>query len=436
VDGQGYQTVGTDQTAPYEVQWDTRQFANGDHNIHAEAYDAAGNHGFAGIRVTVANEGSDTDAPGQVADLAAGSPTSSSLRLTWTAVGDDGRTGRASQYDIRYSLQPITYSTWQSAVQVSGEPVPQSAGQAESFTVMGLQSSTMYYFALDVADEEGNRSGLSVVASASTSEPGTVEPGFVMIPAGTFTMGSPTTEQGRWRDESQHQVTLTRALHVCDHEVTQAEWESIMHWNDSGFHGPNKPVEQVTWYDCLKYCNERSVTEGLTPVYSFTTTSTDGNHITGATVGEPNWDGDGYRLLTEAEWEYACRATSTTRFHTGNCLAANEANCNGDYPQGDCPTGENRGTTIDVKQFAQNIWSLYDTHGNVWEWCWDLREYDHDYPPGAVTDPRGADSGPVRVIRGGGWDNDAPDCRSAVRSMSEPHWRSSEAGLRVARVAQ
>jgi formylglycine-generating enzyme required for sulfatase activity len=126
-------------------------------------------------------------------------------------------------------------------------------------------------------------------------------------------MGSPVDEPGRGLDEIQHEVTLTRALLVADHEVTQSECQAVMFWNESYFQGANRPVEMVTWYDAVSYCNLRSTGDGLTAAYTLTGVTYSGNHIISATV---TWKqaANGCRLLTEAEWEYACRATSATAF--------------------------------------------------------------------------------------------------------------------------
>jgi formylglycine-generating enzyme required for sulfatase activity len=256
---------------------------------------------------------------------------------------------------------------------------------------------------------------------------------MVLIPAGTFTMGSPTDEPGRSPVEIQHQVTLTRAIYVSTYEVTQSEWQSVMGWNESSFQGPNRPVEEVTWFDAVKYCNERSAREDKRLVYTITGVRTSGNHITAATV-TANWNASGYRLLTEAEWEYACRASSTTAFCNGPITHADH-DC-GDDPGLDLVgwyCGNAGHTTHDVGGKASNDWGLQDMHGNVLEWCWDLYEL---YPAGPITDPVGPASGWVRVFRGGGWNHYAPYCRSALRSFITPDHFDFYIGLRVARKAR
>jgi formylglycine-generating enzyme required for sulfatase activity len=256
-------------------------------------------------------------------------------------------------------------------------------------------------------------------------------PGMVRIPAGTFTMGSPTNEPGRFDNETQHQVTLTRAIYVSIYEVTQSEWQSVMGWNESYFQGTGKPVETVTWYVAVSYCNQRSARDGYTPAYTITGATMDGNHITGATV---TWNqaANGYRLLTEAEWEYACRATSTTAFCNGPIT--NSAYDCGDDPGLDLVgwyCGNTSGTTHDCGGKSANAWGLQDMHGNLREWCWDwLEAYSGD-----VTDPTGSALGSYRAYRGGGWADYARNCRSAARAAHWPYTRYRHIGLRLARTS-
>ena len=162
--------------------------------------------------------------------------------------------------------------------------------------------------------------------------------------------------------------------------------------------GDDCPVEQVSWNDTQEFIRRLNQKEG----------------------------GNSYRLPTEAEWEYAARAGTTTPFNTGNCLSTDQANYDGNNPLSGCSKGEYRKTTVRTGAFSPNAWGLYDMHGNVWEW---VQDWKGDYPSGSVTDPAGPLSGSCRVYRGGGWDNDARGCRSANRNVITPDIRLDGSGL-------
>ena len=255
--------------------------------------------------------------------------------------------------------------------------------------------------------------------------------GIVLVPAGTFIMGSPTGEPGRYSNETQHEVTLTKAIYVSTHEVTQSEWQVVMGWNTSYFSGVNRPVETLTWYDAVSYCNQRSTLDGFAPAYTITGATYIGNHITGATV---TWNqaANGYRLLTEAEWEYAARATSTTAFCNGAITNIICSPLDPNLGQVGWYCGNASSTTHDVGGKMANAWGLKDMHGNVWEWCWDSYGI---YPTGPVTDPTGPAFGSARVVRGGSWGNDARYCRSACRNIITPDDMYYGFGLRLSRTA-
>jgi formylglycine-generating enzyme required for sulfatase activity len=243
---------------------------------------------------------------------------------------------------------------------------------------------------------------------------------MVRIEGGTFTIGSPSNEYGRRSWEGpQHLVTVS-AFYMGKYEVTQAEYQSVMGTNPSILKGSNLPVENVSWYDAVEFCNRLSQQEGLTPAYSGSGSST-----------TCNWNANGYRLPTEAEWEYACRAGTTTPFSTGNNITTNQANYNGNYPYNNNATGIFRNTTTPVGSFASNPWSLYDMHGNVWEWCWD---WYGDYSIWTQTDPHGPVSGYYRMLRGGSWVDHGQYLRSAYRTMVDPSYGGdSGIGFRLVR---
>jgi formylglycine-generating enzyme required for sulfatase activity len=200
--------------------------------------------------------------------------------------------------------------------------------------------------------------------------------------------------------------------------------------NPSSFKGDNLPVESVTWYDTIEYCIKRSQKEGLSPAYTMTNRSpSKGYPIRDAEV-TVNWNANGYRLPTEAEWEYACRAGTTTPFSTGNNITTSQANYYGNYPYNNNAEGTYREKTTPMGSFQPNAWGLYDMHGNVWEWCWD---WYGDYAVGAQTDPRGAASGTFRVLRGGGWYDPAGFVRSAARGCEFPFLGGNSFGFRVVR---
>jgi len=250
---------------------------------------------------------------------------------------------------------------------------------------------------------------------------------FVLITGGTFKMGSPDSEAWRGEDETTHSVTVSD-FYMSRYEVTQEEYQEMMGTNPGTFSGEKLPVENITWFDALAYCNARSVKEGLTPVYTI-----DGQNVSW------NRGANGFRLPTEAEWEYAGRAGTTTPFNTQTSISAEEANYFGHYPyeieenyfsQGNLETkpGQYRQTTIAVGSFSPNAWGLYDMHGNVGEWCWD---YYGPYNDVAQIDPTGSTSGSLRVYRGGGWNDFAKHLRSAYRAAMPANNSSYNLGFRL-----
>jgi formylglycine-generating enzyme required for sulfatase activity len=251
---------------------------------------------------------------------------------------------------------------------------------------------------------------------------------LVWIPPGTFTMGSPVTEPERellvpltgLGDETQHEVTISQGFWMGKYEVTQAEYLAITGSNPSFFSGTNLPVESVTWYESSNYCRLLTQQEG-----------TAGRLPAGYV----------YRLPTEAEWEYACRAGTSTVFHYGDALRSGMANFRGtlEYSLSDGGTVSNANgiylaRTAPVGSYAPNAWGLYDMHGNVRERCYD---WIYPYPTSSVTDPVVSippfPSDNAKIERGGGWGVQMGGviCRSAHRDFHFPTFRHNAYGFRI-----
>jgi sulfatase modifying factor 1 len=223
---------------------------------------------------------------------------------------------------------------------------------------------------------------------------------FVWIPPGTFTMGSPKEEMDRYFDERLHKVTLTKGFFMGKYTVTQGQWKAIMGNAPSAFKGDkNLPVEFVSWNDCQEFLKKVR-----------------------------KLDKNPYRLPTEAEWEYSCRAGTKTPFYCGNTISTNQANYNGDYVYGTGTKGVFRKKTTPVGSFPANPWGLHDMHGNVWQFCQDCYG---DYPWNDVVDPKGPEKGTHRVARGGSYFHDPQSSRSACRLQCEPDVDTDLVGFRV-----
>ncbi len=245
------------------------------------------------------------------------------------------------------------------------------------------------------------------------------------IPAGCFMMGSPEGEAEQKGDEYQHKACLTKGFYMATTEVTQGQWSAIVGRNPSmhASGGASCPVENVSWEEAVAFCNKLSDKDGLPRCYK-----TDG------LVPELAAGCTGYRLPTEAEWEYAARAGTTSPFSTGSCISSlDQANYDGRYPLAGCDIGKTRSKTVSVGTFAANALGLFDMCGNVSEWVWDLYG---DYPLREVTDPHGPEMGTGRVLRGGAFDSGAGKCRSANREQGAAGFRAPDVGFRVVRTVK
>jgi len=219
-------------------------------------------------------------------------------------------------------------------------------------------------------------------------------PEMVLIPGGSFAMGSAESQE---IDEPLHQVYVS-SFYVDQHEVTQEEYERVMGKNPSRWKAEKNPVEQIRWTNAAEYCNARSRLEGLEPAYDPKTWACD-------------FAAPGYRLPTEAEWEYAARAGTRTEY----CFGDNASKLK-DYAwfKENCTR---RPQPVGSKE--PNPWGLYDMYGNVWEWCNDFYQEDY-YPRSPQTDPGGPEAGEDRVVRGGCWNSRPDECRSAYRNYEDP----------------
>jgi formylglycine-generating enzyme required for sulfatase activity len=274
---------------------------------------------------------------------------------------------------------------------------------------------------LQAADASGRGLETTAERTAPANEAETVLPRritnsinltMMFIPAGTFRMGSPLSEPERGSDEGpQHEVTLTRPFYMGIYPVTQRQYQTVMGVNPAYFQGakgggPEFPVESISWQEAVEFCRKLSV------------------------LPEEKAAGRVYRLPTEAEWEYACRAGVPMPFASGLTLSGREANFNSNYPYGPTTRGGYLERTTKVGSYPPNPFGLFDMHGNIWEWCADY--YDRVYYRNSPRyDPQGPGEGTLRVVRGGSCYNIGRFCRSAYRFGIGPGNRDIDVGMRV-----
>jgi len=290
-------------------------------------------------------------------------------------------------------------------------PTKSSIPVEDLFPLMNFPTTTSLLH-LEAGRWSVERRHLQVEGYMEKLSEGVVLP-MVSIPAGSFLMGSPQQEPERWDAEGpQHEVTL-RAFYLAQTPITQAQWQVVAGWNKeerdlqqdpARFKAANRPVEQVSWHEAMEFCRRLSLRTGKT-----------------------------YGLPSEAQWEYACRAGTTTPFHFGATLTPDLGNYYGKYAYGDGPSGVYRQQTTEVASFSANAWGLYDMHGNVNEWCADHWHDSYDCAPDdeqpwlipAVGDEV------KRLMRGGSWSDRPYSCRSAFRGRGNPHACLVNVGFRV-----
>jgi len=265
------------------------------------------------------------------------------------------------------------------------------------------------------------------------------------IEPGMFEMGSSSTEPNRQKDEDLHQIRILRPFLLGTYEVTQDEYQQVMKKNPSWFSPGGKgkdkiigyksdrfPVDSVSWFDSIEFCNRLSKMDSYPEYYTTTEVKREDDAIRSATVKIVG--GAGYRLPTEAEWEYACRAKSPLPFHFGRQNTGREANLKPGPPTGygGGPAFNPLNRTTIVSSYPANLWGLHVMHGNVAEWCWDWYDKDY-YLKSPKQDPTGPESGNHRVLRGGSWSVLEGNGRSATRFLLSPGETQYYAGFRVAR---
>ncbi|GIW90010.1 MAG: hypothetical protein KatS3mg109_0442 [Pirellulaceae bacterium] len=339
------------------------------------------NHGSSSDREVFAETQSRKNSPASPAPQTATAPTlGSALVQWWRRLTPRGRLAAVLAALILFVLLVVP---WGRAILPSRDREPKPPGVVESNSI--------------------HEDPVAAAQRAAPTPPALVETNsigmkLVLIPAGEFMMGSPEWDTDAYPDEKpQHRVRIYRPFYLAVTEVTQEQYQQVMGTNPSYFQGaPKRPVENVSWNDAVEFCRRLSQKEGKE-----------------------------YRLPTEAEWEYACRAGSTTRWSFGN-----DASELGEYAW---YGGNSGGTTHPVGQKKPNAWGLYDMHGNVWEWCADW--YDEVYyRTSPLDDPKGPDSGRFRVLRGGSWVYHRPGTfRCAFRYNGRPDLRYDAGGFRVAR---
>jgi eukaryotic-like serine/threonine-protein kinase len=324
-------------------------------------------------------------------------------RRNWLKWVGFGAAGLVSVPVLRWLFSPVGNGSGAG----NGTPAPATIGSGAG-TPAPNASPSLPEFTFDIVqvNERGEtintRPGRAAYFTEDLGDG--IELQMVSIPGGEFVMGSPANEEGRWDNEGPQRTVTIPAFFMGRFVITQAQYQRLMGENPSRFNdnGANRPVEKVSWRDAVAFCEKLSQQTGRT-----------------------------YRLPSEAEWEYACRAGSTTPFHFGPTITPDLANYNGTYTYGNGPEGVYREQTTEVGSFPPNGFGLYDMHGNVWEWCADHWHNNYEGAPTDGTSWLSSDEAARRIIRGGSWLNSPRYCRSAFRNSFEPGNGFNDVGFRV-----
>jgi formylglycine-generating enzyme required for sulfatase activity len=309
----------------------------------------------------------------------------------------------------RQEPDPFEFLLWGitgTKVRQQNQTLPQNSPIEKASTPKKTSPSTVKTFSFEVVTV--NRQRKIVQQQTQSAQVFTEDLGngvmldMVAIPGGSFQMGLPDSEAKRSSSESpQHSVTIA-PFHMGKFAVTQAQYQAIMGNNPAHFKGENRPVEKVSWENAIAFCQQLSKKTGSL-----------------------------YRLPSEAEWEYACRAGTITPFHFGEAIATDLANYDGNRIYGQGIKGIYRNETISVGSFSANAFGLYDMHGNVWEWCEDHWHKNYDGAPTNGSAWLTDDKDTSRLLRGGSWYDLPGHCRSAVRDRSSPDVQFYDLGFRV-----